>query len=309
VSRPRYLAHVADSRRWAQVPLRDDDIVISTPSKCGTTWMQMLIALLLFDTEELPAPLSTLSPWVEMRTRPMAQTLEHLASQTHRRFLKTHVPLDGLPRRDGVTHVVVGRDPRDAWVSMQHQQANLDIPHVVAMCDDGAGPPEADPDLPEEIGARFRAQIELPASSNHTRVELAQIVHHLLGAWRARHESHVHLVHYADLQRDLPAEMVRLADALGLERSPRRCAELAEAASLSRMRADAARLAPNADDEVWHDPRRFFRSGGCGEWRAFSDAATQRRYDERVIELSGGDEAFANWLHAGRTLPLRKDQR
>src|SRR5262249_38699700 len=35
--------------RWEGFEFRPGDIVISTPKKCGTTWTQMLCALLIFD--------------------------------------------------------------------------------------------------------------------------------------------------------------------------------------------------------------------------------------------------------------------
>ena len=43
----RYRTHVFDSSRWDGFEFRPDDIVISTPSKCGTTWTQMICALLI----------------------------------------------------------------------------------------------------------------------------------------------------------------------------------------------------------------------------------------------------------------------
>jgi hypothetical protein len=35
----RYRGFMADSDRWRRFAFRDGDIVITTPSKCGTTWM------------------------------------------------------------------------------------------------------------------------------------------------------------------------------------------------------------------------------------------------------------------------------
>ncbi|MGH3792933.1 MAG: hypothetical protein ACRDRU_08120 [Pseudonocardiaceae bacterium] len=58
----RYRSFAADSIRWEGFPFRDGDIVISTPSKCGTTWTQMMCALLVFQTPDLPQPLIELSP-------------------------------------------------------------------------------------------------------------------------------------------------------------------------------------------------------------------------------------------------------
>jgi aryl sulfotransferase len=37
---------VADSRRWNQFDPRDDDIVIATFAKCGTTWTRRIVDLL-----------------------------------------------------------------------------------------------------------------------------------------------------------------------------------------------------------------------------------------------------------------------
>ena len=43
----RYESDDEDSARWIGFPFRAGDIVISTRSKSGTTWMQMICALLV----------------------------------------------------------------------------------------------------------------------------------------------------------------------------------------------------------------------------------------------------------------------
>ena len=40
-----------------------------------------------------------------------------LELQTHRRFIKTHTPLDGVPRHDEVTYIAVIRHPLDVALS------------------------------------------------------------------------------------------------------------------------------------------------------------------------------------------------
>src|SRR3954452_22456028 len=100
-----------DSRRWLSFPFRAGDIVISTPRKSGTTWAQMICALLIFQTPDLPAPLSTLSPWLDWLIVPRAEVLARLAAQRHRRFIKTHTPLDGIPLYPRATYIVVARHP------------------------------------------------------------------------------------------------------------------------------------------------------------------------------------------------------
>jgi aryl sulfotransferase len=67
--RVRYRNVICDSARWDGFPFRDDDIVISTPPKCGTTWTQMICALLIFQTSELPRPLDQITPWLDQSLR------------------------------------------------------------------------------------------------------------------------------------------------------------------------------------------------------------------------------------------------
>ena len=128
-----------DSIRWDGFELRDSDVVISTPPKCGTTWTQMLCALLIFDGPEFPAPLSTLSPWLDQTIRPLDEVVAAYGAQHHRRFIKTHTPLDGIPLRENVTYVVVGRDPRDVMISMEHHLENLDFDRVLALREHAVG--------------------------------------------------------------------------------------------------------------------------------------------------------------------------
>ena len=102
----RYQGFMADSARWERFRLRDDDVIITTPSKCGTTWMQTIVGMLLRDSVDLP-PIGTISPWLDMQIRTEEEIFGLLDAQTGRRFIKTHTPLDGLPVQP-VCHVSRG---------------------------------------------------------------------------------------------------------------------------------------------------------------------------------------------------------
>ena len=110
--------HVLEGSRWLRHEPRDNDVVVSTSYKAGTTWVQTIIANLIFQDGEFPAPICVMSPWFEMRIRPAAADFAHLESQSHRRSIKTHLPLSGLPCHPQVKYVVVGRDGRDVFMSM-----------------------------------------------------------------------------------------------------------------------------------------------------------------------------------------------
>src|SRR4030081_3129938 len=127
-----------DNARWEGFEFRDDDIVISTSPKCGTTWTQMLCALLIFQDPHFDHPLSDISPWLDQQTRRLDTVLATLDAQQHRRFIKTHTPLDGLPIDTSVTYICVGRDPRDAALSMDNHLDNMNIPAFMAAKDAAA---------------------------------------------------------------------------------------------------------------------------------------------------------------------------
>jgi aryl sulfotransferase len=99
----RYQGFFADSSRWERFAFRPDDVVISTPAKCGTTWMQTIVGMLLLDRSDLGAPIGTMSPWLDMLTRTEDEVFALLDAQTHRRFVKTHTALDGVPACLGTT--------------------------------------------------------------------------------------------------------------------------------------------------------------------------------------------------------------
>ena len=86
----------------------------------------MICALLIFRTPQLPAPLAQLSPWLDHLIVPPEQVYARLTAQDHRRFIKTHTPLDGILLDSRATYIVTARHPLDMAVSLYHQGDNID---------------------------------------------------------------------------------------------------------------------------------------------------------------------------------------
>lgn len=289
----RYRTVVSDSALWADFSFRAGDVVLSPPPKCGTTWMQMLCALLIFDTAEFERPLTEISPWLDAVTYDTAATLATLESQRHRRFIKTHTPLDGLPLHQDVTYVCVGRDPRDVMLSFENAMANL---HPDAVPAGGLDPEVAQPPAPDPLDRFWQwADADLVNDTTSFGVTLANLVNHVRTFWERRDEPQVALFHYADLAADLPGQLRRLARILSIETSEQRVNELAAAATFDHMRGRADELAPGVDAKLWRRNENFFHSGTSGQWRGLLDAAALDRYHRRVAELAPPD--LADWLH------------
>ncbi len=296
----RYRSLIQDNARWDGFELRPSDVVISTPPKSGTTWTQMLCALLIFDGPEFPAPLSKLSPWLDQSIRPLGEVHSVYAAQRHRRFIKTHTPLDGLPLHPEVMYVVVGRDPRDVMVSMEHHLDNMDLERVLALRGEAVGNDDLDtlpvrPAVSDDPTERFRTFVR---TTHYTGVvNLTQVLHHLDTAWQRRDAQNVVMCHYADYTADLPAEIVRLAERLDIHMTSDRAHELAGEATFDRMRDRAVDVIPNVG-AIWKDDHAFLRVGGSGEWRARVDDDDLAEYDAAVASIAAPD--LATWAHQGR---------
>jgi len=155
-----YQDATADSTRWDGFRPRRGDIVVCTPPKCGTTWTQMLCAMLVHDSPVLPRPLTQISRWLESRRVLLQQFLADLEAQPGPRIVKSHTPLDGLPYFEDVRYVFCGRDPRDAYLSMIDHLQNLSEAALVEIrrhgdIPDGAAMPRSSAARASASGGRY----------------------------------------------------------------------------------------------------------------------------------------------------------
>ncbi|HSE09806.1 MAG TPA: sulfotransferase domain-containing protein [Nocardioidaceae bacterium] len=286
----RYLSSDEDSGRWLDFGFREGDIVISTRSKSGTTWMQMICALLVFGTPDLPDRLATLSPWLDWLVVPKEDAFATLEAQQHRRFIKTHTPLDGVPLEPGVTYIVVARHPLDMAVSLYHQGANLDRQRMAEL----SGQPFVARGPRPPVDDWLRSWVESDADPREELDSLPGVMWHLSDAWARRHDENVVLVHYDDLRRDLAGQMRRLAAQLHIDVPEEAWPRLVEAATFEQMSSRATDLAPDPSG-VMKSHQAFFRAGSSGGGRALLTPAEEERYLQRAAELAPAD--LLAWLH------------
>ena len=303
----RYRNRIHDSARWAYLELRHDDIIVSTPPKCGTTWTQMICVLLILGEPTLDRPLSMISPWLDMETRAIGDVVADLDGQRHRRVIKTHTPRDGLPYRDGVTYICVGRDPRDVALSMDNHWSNMNEDAFMAARESALGTP-GEPSLAPPparaatVRERFWSWVGDDAPPTETGSSLRRTLRHLATFWDVRHDDSVVLLHYDDLQRDLDGSMRQLAHRLGIVVDDERWPELVDAATYASMRRNHDKTVPNAGRGLWHDEERFFNRGASGQWRELlANDEDLARYERRVAQLA--EPGLAAWVHGEPAAP------
>jgi aryl sulfotransferase len=288
----RYRSPDEDSGRWAGFGFRDGDIVISTRSKSGTTWVQMICALLIFQTPELPAPLGQISPWLDFLTRPREEVFALLAAQQQRRVIKTHTPLDGIPLDPRASYIVTARHPLDAAVSLYYHSSNIDRPRWRQLT--GQPEPITPPAPRKPVRDWLMDWITDDLDPQQQLDSLAGQMWHLSDAWARRAAPNVLLVHYQDLSEDLDGQMRRIARWLGITVPEPAWPDLVHAATFEQMRAGAARLNPDAT--VLKSGAAFFRRGSSGEGRELLTGQELADYYARTARLAPPD--LLAWLHA-----------
>jgi aryl sulfotransferase len=287
----RYRSPEEDSARWLGFPFRDGDIVISTRSKSGTTWVQMICALLIFGDPALPEPLGRLSPWLDHLVWPVDEVYAQLAAQPHRRFIKTHTPLDGLPLDPRATYLVTARHPLDMAVSLYHQGDNIDRARVRRLTGqpEPAGPSRPRPPLHDWL----LSWIAGDADPRQQLDSLPGVMWHLSDAWSRRGRPNVRLVRYEDLLADLDGQLRALASYLNIEVPAAAWPRLTEAATFASMSRQAGSLAPVG---VLKSSAAFFRRGTAGAAREVLSPAELAVYQARAAELA--PPGLLAWLHA-----------
>jgi aryl sulfotransferase len=288
----RYRSDDEDSARWIGFPFRPGDIVISTRSKTGTTWVQMICALLIFQVPDLPLPLSSLSPWLDRLTVPRTEVYAQLEAQDHRRFIKTHTPLDGLPSDQRATYLVTARHPLDMAVSLYHQGDNLNRERMATLLGDARHEPAPAPRPPLHEWLRSWIQADVDPRSHLD--SLPGVMWHFADAWRRRDQPNIVLVHYDWLSTALDAAMRYLAGRLEIEVPDELWSDLVQAATFESMRADASQLVPDTSG-ILINPTAFFRRGTSGSGIEVLTTDEVEQYRDRVAELAPAD--LLAWVH------------
>lgn len=293
-----YATPVCDSTRWARFKPRPGDIVVCTPPKCGTTWTQMICALLVHGSAGLPKPLTQLSRWLDRHTIPIEDQIAELESQPHRRIIKTHTPLDGLPYFPEVRYVFCGRDPRDAFLSFIDHLHNVS-PHAMADINRRMGLPE---DQQMEVDANALFPLWASSGNQPWAYDGAPFglptLYMMETYWHFRHLPNLLFLHYADLIRDLDGEMRRVAAFLDIAIDEAQWPALVAAASFDGMKAKAQETAPDADLGEWSNSKDFFRSARMGAWRTGLSTENKALYE--TVNAQRVDPAMKAWAEQGR---------
>ena len=283
-------SHHFDSTVWNDFKFRGDDIVISTYGKSGTTWMQQIIAQLIFNGSE-EIEVGEISPWLDLRVPPKHVKLEALEQQQHRRFIKTHLPVDALVFSPDAKYIYVGRDGRDVIWSMYNHHANANEKFYDALNNTPGlvGTPIEKPT--DDIVQYFNDWLDKDGFPFWSLWENVNTW------WAIRDLPNVHFVHFNRLKEDMAREIEKIADFLEINVDASKWNDILDHCSFDYMKKNAARSAP-LGGVLWEGgAATFINKGTNGRWRDILPKEDSERYEKMCDEKLGA--ACARWLNYG----------
>lgn len=282
--------HHFDSTIWNDFQFRPDDIIIGTYAKSGTTWTQQIVGQLLFDGSE-EVEVAAMSPWLDLRIPPKQVKLPEVEAQTHRRFIKTHLPVDALVFSPEAKYLYIGRDGRDVVWSMFNHHINANEAWYEALNDSPGrvGPPIEPP--PEDIVQYFHDWLD---QDGHPFWPFWE---NIRSWWQIRNLPNVMLVHFSELKQDMPGQIRKIAEFLDIDINEDNWPAILEHCSFDYMKANASKSVPLGGAFWDGGAETFINKGTNGRWRDLLSADDIAKYETRALAELG--EECSEWLAQG----------
>jgi hypothetical protein len=246
------------------------DIFVATYPKCGTTWMQYIVYLLLHGAEPLPRGerLDTLFPHLEEVGAEAVQALPEP------RLIKTHLPFARTPWHAGARYICVARNPFDCAVSFYHHTRGF-VRHYDF----------ADGTFEEFFECFIRGEVDFGDYFDH------------LASWLPHaHDPNVLVLTYERMLADPRAAVVAVGDFL----SGAAARVAADRALVARIVAASSFDSMSRDQRRWSSERpanmpEFVRKGVVGDWTEQFSRAQARRLAAKFAERMHGTSAEEFW--------------
>ncbi|XP_068099940.1 sulfotransferase 1B1-like [Hyperolius riggenbachi] len=255
---------------------RDDDVLIITFPRSGTTWMSEVVDLIFHegDTEKAhQRPIYERVPFLEWAGPDMPTGTEILDNIKGRRIMKSHCPADLLPQSFSEKNckvIYVARNPKDVMVSFYHFHRMHPISSTPGT-------------LQEFMMGFIEGTITFGSWSRNVK-----------GWWKNRHQKNVLFLFYEDLLEDTKPEIKKVMTFLEKDLPDDVLEKIHQHTTFRAMKEN--KMTNYTDlplDVMDHTISPFIRKGICGDWKNHLTVAQNEIFDEFLQrELSDTDLTF-----------------
>lgn len=200
----------------------------------------------------------------------------------HRRFIKTHTPLDGISYFPSCEYLLAYRGPKGACFSRRNHLLNMQNP----------------PDLPQlaaDFNEGFRAWVEElfePGAGGQRSLEA--FIQHFCSFRNYQHLENFHFFHYSDVKTKLDAVVCRIAEKFGMKLAQNEVARNDKAVSFDGKKKNASAFSPGTGKQPFKSDEVFFSSGKNNQWQGILNETELDNYTRRLKERLPSNEI--QWL-------------
>eukprot|EP00612_Vaucheria_litorea_P008333 CAMPEP_0171471274 /NCGR_PEP_ID=MMETSP0946-20130122/609_1 /TAXON_ID=109269 /ORGANISM="Vaucheria litorea, Strain CCMP2940" /LENGTH=349 /DNA_ID=CAMNT_0012000737 /DNA_START=153 /DNA_END=1198 /DNA_ORIENTATION=- len=276
-----------NSERWNDFQFRDDDIVVASYAKSGTTWTQNILFQLVMGGKS-DIDLANSSPWLDSRHFPKEKVFRTLEEQKHRRVIKTHLPADSIVYNRKVKYVFVARDGRDvAWSSYNHLKNISDAQLQKLNFDPNLG--QLIPKIGKITQAEFfRNWLDNDCEPYWSMWDMVSTW------WEYRNLPNVLVLHYNNLKNDLEGNIKKIASFLNIELGDESLGRVLKYSSFEHMQQNAQFYAPKVCKNWENGPQAFFSKGKNKCWEGNYTEEDVLKYEKIAAKRLGNN--VAHWL-------------
>ena len=174
----------------ARYKAKDSDIFVCSFAKCGTTWVQNIVWLIIHDGESFEGCMADTIP---MLVFDGCEGVEAIDDSVYPRIVKTHLPYSMTPQNPNTKYIYITRNPKDALVSFYYHlkgfRGHYDCPDVTL----------------NDVFPLYVAG----------KVDFNSYFDHVAEWYSKRDEAKVLFLFYEDLKRDLKSNVMKIAKFLG----------------------------------------------------------------------------------------------
>jgi len=244
---------------------RPTDVLITTPPKAGTTWMQQILHQLRTGGDSTFTSIDSVVPWLEIQreVKTWQAILQHFESLPEPRVFKTHCTAEQTPGIGTANIILTSRDPRDCCVSFYH--------HLMNMTEE----------------ARTNKQIPCPTSfDEHVEqwLEFEAWYRNVQSWWPYFEHPKVLWLRYQDMKQDIEPCIDKITEFLKWDITTKQKEKVLEYISFDWMKAHDEKFSGQGGSSKTQTfkPGKFIRQGKVGKYKDLMSTEQEQRILEKA---------------------------